>query len=172
MTRSCCAVIIGLAFLVAWPFQTAAARNCAETLRIDQITSLAFGAISVTRGASGVIIVSAAGHVVTVGQVSAGPDAHPGVIRLCGPANAEFTLRITPAAAGKGGRSGMRGDLAGVLELKAVVGQIRSAGTGEWIGRLGGHGVAEVHIGGRLRIVAARPKEKLLLSFDLSVLPH
>lgn len=165
-------LIIALYILAAWPFQEAAARNCAETLRIDQTTSLSFGDISVSRGASGVIIVSTAGHVATVGQLSAGPGAHPGIIRLCGPASVEFTLMITPTAAGKGARSGMRGELTGDLELKAAVGQIRSAGTGEWIGRLGGHGVAEIHIGGRLRIVAARPNERVLLSFDLTVLPH
>lgn len=150
----------------------AAARDCADSLRISDTTSLAFGTISLPKGGGGVVILDPSGPIATVGRLSAGPDSRPGIIRLCGPANTEFTLMIRAAGtSGSGTPGSLRGDLVGELELRAVAGQVRRAGDGEWLGRLGGRGVAEIHVGGSLRIPSARPGQTLSLSFDLTVLP-
>lgn len=164
--------LLTLCFAMALHAGNAEARNCSESLRIEDTTSLAFGTISLPRGGGGVVILDAAGPVATVGDLSAGPGSHPGIIRLCGPANAKFTLRITPMATAESSLRGVRGDLMGNLELRAVVGRIRSAGADEWIGKLGGHGVAEIHVGGRLRLLSARPGQNLSLAFDITVLPY
>lgn len=150
----------------------AAARDCADSLRISGTTSLAFGTISLPKGGGGVVILDPSGPVATVGRLSAGPDSHPGIIRLCGPANTEFTLMIRAAGTSGSETAGsLRGDLAGELELRAVVGQVRRGGKGEWFGRLGGQGVAEIQVGGSLRIPSARPGQTFSLSFDVTVLP-
>lgn len=168
--------LAALAALCVWAILDpgrAAARDCADSLRIADTTSLAFGTVSVPRGGGGVVILSAAGPVATVGRLSAGPDSHPGIIRLCGPANTEFILLIRAAqASGSDTPGGLRGDLVGDLELRATVGQVRSGGDGEWIGRLGGHGRAEIQVGGSLRLPSARPGQTLSVSFDVMVRPH
>lgn len=148
----------------------ASARDCAPSIRIDDTTSLAFGTIAVPRGGGGVVLLSASGPIATVGRLSTGSDSHPGVIRLCGPANAEFSLVITKAGTATGmPRGGMRGDVLGELELRAIVGSVRSAGADEWLGRLGGHGVAEIQVGGSIRLFSIRPGETLSLPVNVTV---
>lgn len=161
---------LGLCLCTAAYTGEASARDCAPSIRIDDTTSLAFGTILMPKGGGGVVLLSAFGPIATVGRLSASSDSHPGVIRLCGPANAEFSLVITRAGTVTGmTRNGMRGDVLGELELRAIVGSISSAGADEWIGRLGGHGVAEVQVGGRMRLFSIRPGETLLLPFNVTV---
>lgn len=162
--------IFAFCLCVAAHATEASARDCAPSIRIDDTTALAFGTVSVPRGGGGVVLLSAAGPIATVGRLSAGSDSHPGAIRLCGPANAGFSLVITTAGTVTGTtRHGARGDFVGELELRAIVGSVRSAGVDEWIGRLGGHGVAEIQVGGRMRLFSVRPGETLSLPFHVTV---
>ena len=163
MKRAYLVPAFGIALLSLSP-GSAGAKDCAERLEIEA-SNLHFGTISIPTDGAGVVVVSVRGGVATLGRIAGGLDAQPGFLRICGPADTDFLLRLQ---AGDGDRADDV-DL-NDLEIETVRGvQLEPHSEGQWSGNTGGRGVVEVQIGGSLRIGQGMIDRSLVLPFRATV---
>lgn len=170
MTRRMVAGIPACAALVFALSGQAAARDCSDVLRIEHSAALDFGSVAVPTGGGGIVILSPTGSTASVGRVSPGTDAHPGIIQLCGPANANFLLTLRASRSGaKGAVTAAGAHVVRGLELRGLAGQIRPDFEGQWSGRLDRHGAADIRVGGTLLIPRGKGNETLIAPFEVTV---
>lgn len=145
--------------------------DCPE-LRIVETSPLAFGRIVVAEGQGGVVVVSASGAVATLGEVGSGTGAEPGLIRICGPAEAKFILRFDTVELDLA--SGSRKHSPHVIRNIEVVARgahIHPSGATEWTGTLSQRGRADIHVGGTLTIPPNQHADVFSSPFRIAVLP-
>jgi hypothetical protein len=155
---------------MTWVSETTWA-ECPE-LRILEALPLAFGHIAVAEGQGGVVVVSASSAVATLGGVGSGAGAEPGLIRICGPAEAKFTLSFdtTELDIANGSRTHSPHVIRN-LEIIARGTQIHPSGATEWTGKLGRRGEAEIFVGGTLVIPPNQTPSSFSAPFRIAVVP-
>lgn len=160
----CLTAVIGL--MAAAPYALA---SCAGEMRIVATSPLTFGIVSTARE-GGVVVVSPNGAVATLGGVGAGPGAHPGTIQFCGPPGAAFHLFLDTAepevAAGLGSR---RRQTVRNLEILARGAELYPAAAGQWNGRLGPGGRADLRIGATLTIPPGQAPDSFVTPFRIAI---
>lgn len=144
--------------------------DCATELRIVSTSPLSFGTIA-TAEEGGVVVVGPNGAVATLGGVGAGPGAQPGSIQVCGPAGARFLLLFEPAELNIAPQQGVhRPHMIRNLEVIARGAEIHPAATGQWDGRLGPGGRADIRVGGTLTIPPRQRHDNFAAPFRIAVI--
>jgi hypothetical protein len=145
--------------------------DCASELRIVSVTPLSFGTVA-TATEGGVVVVGANGAMATLGGVGAGPGAQPGSIQLCGPAGARFLLLFEPAELNIAAEHGThRPHMVRNLEVLARGAEIHPAAAGQWNGRLGPSGRADIRVGGTLTVPPRQIHDSFVAPFRIAVIP-
>ncbi|MFW6028419.1 MAG: DUF4402 domain-containing protein [bacterium] len=158
-----------LSGLVALPAVSWA--ECAD-LRIEEASGITFGQIAVPVHGSGVVVVSPNGGVATLGAVGSSGGGEPGLIRICGPAGAEFTLVFdTEELNLAGDQRTQKPHMVRNLEAVARGAQLHPSGPGEWTGTLGLRGKASILMGGTLTIPSRKTPASFTASFRIAIMP-
>lgn len=167
--RAWAIIVAVLAGAISLP--SGALAECAGELRIVRTDPLSFGIVPATPD-GGVVVVSPRGSVATLGGVGAGTGAEPGSIEVCGPSGARFLLLFEPAVLDIAAeRKGQRPHIVRNLEVVARGAQIHPAAPGQWNGRLGPSGRADIRVGGTLTVPPRQVHDTFAAQFGIAVIP-
>lgn len=161
--------LLAAAAIGALAAPSSALGSCATEVRIVRSSPLAFGTIATARE-GGVVVVSPNGAVATLGGVGAGPGASPGSIQLCGPAGARFQLFFETAELDLAAGSVVhRPHVVRNLDIQALGAELYPTAGGQWEGRLGASGRADLRVGGTLTIPPGQKHDSFVAPVRIAV---